>query len=306
MRMKIGIFGGALVRSLCLLICSIFLLTPGVVSAAGGTQGGDAMFEAKNLHATTFNLPAETARYLNEIADRAKGVAEGEHMHFAEEDKQYVMLAVPAAPMSKAKFLAEYQKLVVLVDGKQRIRLADYPRLFSHNTSNPDEIRGVPTIVPVEVFGEGFLGQAHDFELFHDGKSIHGPVRWLVPDDRTGPIVTSVEGGPGKGEVTFRWEKVDFRLMTAVMYMDAAFGEPVAVEQVLPDGTTTLLKVQTVGVDMVGDQQIFKESYVEGFHAGFAKELIVRFRFEHSGQGYFSAVGQAKTQFDANRVIRVP
>ena len=269
-------------------------------------EEANAVFEAKNLHAATFELPAATARYLNELADKAAGVSHGEHAHFPEEDKTYLMLAVPAAPLPKESFLKEYAKLEVLIDNKQRIRLADHPRLFSRTPSKPDEIRGVPTIVPLEVLGNNFFGEAHDFELMRDGKSIFGPVRWLVTDDRTGPTVTSVQGGPGKGEVTFDLEKIDFRLMTAVVYMDAAFGEPLAITQVLPDGSEAQLKARTVGLDMVGDRRIFQELYIEGFTVGFARTLKLRVRFNHSGKGYFSLVGQANTKLDANKLIDVP
>ena len=287
-------------------IWAVFTMVSMLVFSGSNAEEAGAVFEARNLHAATFELPAETARHLNSLADRAEGVSSGEHAHFPEEDKKYVMLAVPAAPLPKDRFLEEYVKLEVLIDNNQRIRLADHPRLFSRTPSKTTEIRGVPTIVPLEVFGDDFLGEAHDFELFHEGKSIFGPVRWLVTDDRTGPTVASVKGGPGKGEVTFELEKVDFRLMTAVIYMDAAFGEPLSITQVLPDGSETELKARTVGLDMVGDQKIFQELYVEGFTAGFARNLKVRLRFNHSGEGYFSLVGQANTKFDANKVISVP
>lgn len=266
----------------------------------------EAVLEAKNLHATTVEVPASTAAFFNAAGERAKGVLPGEHSHFDETDRRYVMLAVPAAPMPEAAFLAEFERLEVRVDGSWRIRLADYPRLFSRNLDDPDIIRGVPTIVPEHIFPADFIGSAHDFELLRDGSRIFGPVRWLVPDERSGPIVTAVRGGPGKGEVTFELEKIDFRLMALVVYLDSRFGDPLSVEQVLPDGQVRPLSVKLVGEDTVGDQRIFREAYLEGFTAGFARNLEVRIRFDHSGEGYFGAVGQAYTRYQGNRIIDVP
>lgn len=262
--------------------------------------------EAKNLHAVLFEMPAATARHVNQIADGADEVSPDEHMHFKEQDQRYLMLAVPAAPLPKQQFIEEYQKLEVLIDGNMRVRLADYPRFFSHSMDDYSEIRGVPTIIPLEEFPEDFVGNAHDFELLREGKRIFGPVRWLVRDERTGAIATSVNGGPGKGEVTVELEKIDFKLPAAVMYMDGLFGEPVSVEQVLPDGSSAPLKFTYVGVDMVGDKTIFREAYVEGFQAGFARDLTIRFVFPQSGTGYVAVVGQIYTMLDANRVIVVP
>ncbi len=262
--------------------------------------------DPKNLHALTFELPAATARHLNGLAGRAGQLTAGEHMHFPEKDQRYIMLAVPAGPLPKQRFLEEYGKLEVLINGEQHVRLADYPRLFSYDLEDESLIRGVPTIVPVENFPDGFIGAAHDFELLRDGKRIFGPVRWLVPDARTGPIVTEVKGGPGKGEVTINFEKVDFRLMSAVLFMDARFDPPLSVEQVLSDGSTAPLKFRMVGTDIVGGEHIFREAYVDGFTPGFARELAIRLRFDRSGPGYFAAVSQAYTTFTGNRVIDVP
>lgn len=270
------------------------------------TTASEPIFEAKNLHAVLFELPASTARHFNAIADRAKGMVAGEHMPFAERDQRYIMLAIPAAPLPKQQFIKEYQRLEVLVDGEQRIRLADFPRLFSHSLDDHSQIRGVPTIVPLEEFPPNFIGEAHDFELLRDGIRIFGPVRWLVPDERTGPVVTSVNSGQEKGEITFEWEKIDFKLMAVVIYVDAAFQDPISIVQVLPDGSSSPLTLRAVGLDMMGDQPIFRESYVEGFHAGFARELTIRIRFRESGTGYFAAVGQLYTTFAANQVIDVP
>ncbi|MDT8320409.1 MAG: hypothetical protein RQ826_07765 [Xanthomonadales bacterium] len=264
------------------------------------------MLEPKNVHALTVELPAEAARFYNQAGEQAKGVVEGEHVHFEEKNRRYVMIAVPAAPLPKDQFIAEYERLEVLVNGRQRVRLADHPRLFSRNLDDADYIRGAPTFVPEEIFGDDFIGQAHDFELLRDGVRIFGPVRWLVPDERTGPTVAAVKGGPGIGEVTIELEKVDFRLMALVVYLDARFGDPVSVEQVLPDGQTEPLAIRTVGNDMVGDQEIFREAYLEGFSAGFARNLAVRLRFEQSGEGYFAAVGQTYTTYNGNRIIDVP
>lgn len=266
----------------------------------------EPMFQAKNLHAVLFELPASTARHFNAIADRAKGMVAGEHMPFAERDQRYIMLAIPAGPLPKDQFIKEFQKLEVLVDGEQRIRLADFPRLFSHSLDDHSQIRGVPTIVPLEEFPPKFIGEAHDFELLRDGSRIFGPVRWLVSDERTGPIVTAVKSGPGKGEITFDLEKIDFKLMSIVIYVDANFQDPLSIVQILPDGSSSPLTLRAVGVDMMGDQPIFRESYVEGFHAGFARELTIRLHFQESGIGYFAAVGQLYTTFTANQVIDVP
>lgn len=269
-------------------------------------SAGNGQFEAKNLHALIFEMPAATAKHANEIAAKANDVSPGEHKHFDENDQRYLMLAVPAAPLPKQKFIEEYQKLEVLIDGERRVRLADYPRFFSHTVNSPEEIRGVPTIIPLNEFPEDFAGNAHDFELLHDGKSIFGPVRWLVRDERTGAIARSVNGGPGKGVVTVEMEKIDFKLSAAVMYMDNLFGQPTAVEQILPDGSSSPLVFRYVGVDMVGDQTIFREAYVEGFQAGFSRSLTIKFTFPESGKGYVAVVGQIYTTFEANRLIDVP
>ncbi len=285
---------------------ALVALVTGFLSILPWSARAEQMLEAKNLYATTVELPAETARFYNEAGRRAQDVVEGEHAHFTEENRRYLMLAVPAAPLPKGQFLAEYARLEVLVDGHKRVRLADHPRLFSRNLDDPAYIRGVPTFVPAEVFGGDFFGQAHDFELLRDGVRIFGPVRWLVPDERTGPIVAAVKGGPGTGEVTIELEKIDFKMMALVVYLDARFGDPITVEQVLPDGQSKPLTVRTVGNDIVGDQRIFREAYLEGFSAGFARNLAVRLRFEQSGKGYFGAVGQAYTTYDGNRIIDVP
>lgn len=266
----------------------------------------EPMFEPKNLHAAMVEVPADTARLYNDASRQARNVVEGEHLHFPEQDRRYVLLAIPASPLPKQQFLDEYRRLEVRVDGKQRIRLVDHPRLFSRKLDDAEYIRGVPTFVPEEAFPSRFAGEAHDFELLRDGVRIFGPVRWLVPDDRTGPIVAAVRGGPGKGEVTIELEKIDFRMMALVVYLDARFGDPIGVEQVLPDGQAAPLTVRTVGNDVIGDHSIFREAYVEGFTAGFARNLSVRLRFTQSGRGYFGAVGQILTTYDGNRVIDVP
>lgn len=284
------------------LLASVALLAITVFARAEET----AMIEAKNLHALTVEVPASTARFYNEAAERAEGVLEGEHVHFPEEDRRYVMLAVPAEPLPKEKFLHEYSRLEVLVDGDRRIRLSDHPRLFSRSLDDPELIRGVPTFVPAALFPDDFIGNAHDFELLRDGVRIFGPIRWLVPDARTGPIVADVQGGPGKGEVTVKLERVDFRLMALVVYLDTDFRDPLLVEQILPDGSSKPIELRVVGVDMVGNQEIFQEAYVEGFAPGFARELDVRIRFGRSGSGFFGAVGQTYTTYDGNKIVRVP
>lgn len=266
----------------------------------------DSLFTARNLHALPVAVPAQVAAHFNSLSESASSVIPGEHLHFEEVDANYLMLAVPAAPLPKEKFIEEYQKLEVRIDGSRRVRLSRYPRLFSHSLSDGSEIRGVPTLVPLTEFGDDFIGQAHDFELLRDGVKIFGPVRWLVSDARTGPIIALVEGGPGPGEVSFHCRKIDFKLMSAVLYIDAAFGDPVSVQQVLPDGSRRDLSFQPVGIDMVGDQPIFREAYVEGFQAGFSRELQIRLKFDRSGEGYFAAVGQTFTEMAANQIIQVP
>lgn len=265
-----------------------------------------AIFTARNLHALTVMLPARTASHFNRISCSALSVETGEHRHFEQADRTYVMLALPAVPLPKRKFLEEYQELVIRVDGSMDIRLSDYARLFSHSLEDTTAIRGVPTFVPLSEFGYDFIGQAHDFELLRSGKLLFGSVRWLVPDERTGPIVASVEPGSGHGEVMIRCEKVDFKLASVVLYIDASFGDPVSVEQVLPDGTRHPLSYLPVGVDMVGDKSIFREAYVEGFRTGFARELAILLKFNRSGEGYFAAVGQTVTRFKANQIVQVP
>lgn len=300
--MKVSFYRFQFLRR-CLLIMLGVVMPFSIVPSANAQ---DQQIEAKNLHALVFEMPAATAKHANDIAQRANEILPNEHMHFDERDEQYLMLAVPAAPMPKEKFIEEYQKLEVLIDGNRRVRLADYPRFFSHSVNDHGEIRGVPTIIPLDEFPEDFAGNAHDFELLREGKRIFGPVRWLVRDERTGAIAKSVNGGPGKGEVTVTLQKIDFKLPAAVMYMDGLFGEPVSVEQVLPDGSSAPLRFNYVGVDMVGDQTIFREAYVEGFQAGFSRDLTIRFVFPESGKGYVAVVGQIYTTLAANRIIDVP
>lgn len=266
----------------------------------------DEKIVVKALHAALFELPASTAKHFNAIAARAGKIPEIEHMHFEEKDQRYIMLAIPGNPLPEAKYFEEYKKLEILVDGKQRIKLSEHPRLFSHDKNDYGVIRGTPTIVPLSVFPDDFVGNAHDFELLREGKRIYGPVRWLVPDERTGPIISAVKPGTGKGEVIFDFEKIYFKLLMVVLYLDARFDDPVSVEQVLPDGTTLPLRIRMVGVDVVGDEEIFREAYVDGFQTGISREVSIRLKFNKSGKGYFAAVGQAYTRYEANLVIEVP
>ena len=57
---------------------------------------------------------------------------------------------------------------------------------------------------------------------------------------------------------------------------------------------------------MVGKEQFFRESVADGFRAGAAREISVCLKFNKSGKGYFAALSQAYTKYEANLVIEVP
>lgn len=273
-------------------------------------RGTDESFRPANLHECPVEFDRSAAEFINRQAARASdnSVLEGEHVSLEEQDRRYLMFALPGFTREKRNFLDLVRRLDVRIDDDRTIHLADWPRFHSYSLDRRAEIvRGTPVIVPMaEVGGESFTGDAHDAELFVDGESTGLRKRWLVPDERSGPIAESVRGGPGPGEVTFRFRETDFSSMSIVFYTDARFGDPVYVQQITGRGRRTPLSYRQVGVDMVGDRELWLEGYVEGFQPGLTDRFDIRMKFTRSGEGYFAAVGQMLTRAEANRTIDVP
>ncbi len=104
------------------------------------------------------HFSSQVVEFLNAKAAAAENVLEGDWVDYNAGD--YQVIALPLKPLPFAEGRRRFRNLRVQIDDLE-FRLADFPRFFSWDATQPDLFRNGPTWIPVERFPEGFFGRHH-------------------------------------------------------------------------------------------------------------------------------------------------
>lgn len=248
---------------------------------------------------SSFEISEATAGHFNRAAERASGVIDGEFRAFSAGDA--FSIACPTHPLARPEFIAGYQELRAVIDDSTEIRLADHPRLLSTGLDDPGVIRGVPTYIPKAVMPPGFFGRTHMLQLFQGEEPIFGPVERFFHAATSGPVFDQIEDGHGRLILEIRGNlQVLASRGEVVFFTDPAFGEPTAVTQVEPDGSSRTVAWNRLGWDRVGDVTLFLEWVAVGVRP-IGRSVVLEIHFPNAATGLAAALFAGHTRDTAFR-----
>lgn len=248
---------------------------------------------------TSFEFSPAIAAHFNDAAARARGVLPHEFVAFA--PGTAVSVACPTQPLPRPDFIAAYSRLHVVLDGTLDIALRDHPHLFSAHPERHDELRGVPTYLPTNLFPAGFLGRSHTVELVLDETHLFGPVERFFHTPTSGALFNQIEDAPGRLVLEVRGDlDVLARRGEVVFFTDPAFGEPTAVTQLDDADAATPLDWHLLGRDRVGDVTLFNEWVAVGV-APRSERLVLEIHFPNRATGLAAALYSGHTRDTAFR-----
>lgn len=250
---------------------------------------------------TSFEYSAQVADHYNDVATRANDVLEGEFVPFS--PGECFSIACPMAQSwPKASFIAAYNQLDVVFDGRDRIHLGDHPHLFSNDPFDVSLIRAAPTYIPKSTMPEDFFGRAHMIEVFQGDRSIFGPTERFFHTRTSGGVYNQLEDGYDRLVVEIRSEPdVSSRQTQVVFFTDPTFGEPTGATQLHEDGSAIPLTYRLLGKDHIGDICVFNEGLVPGLSPT-GDRVVVELHLPEKGTGLAAALYDGHTRDLAYRV----